>query len=875
MQTDQWQPNSDLHIQENERDERARRLENSRLRTAFFKGLQTENTAERQVALEKIIQVVKLYMRMVPTKIDSTTISADTQQQQQEEQKGKEIEEIEEEEKEREHNNNRNNNDTSNLTEKIGIEEKEPHRTDHSKKELHDDNEDPSFILSSEKDSIEEELQYFLLTMLRLSYTCPFRDVRQTFQRFLKSTLNTGIISTPQPRQLSPSYFIPLQDVFSLESTFSAKAVVSYPRPSNISFSPWSHDASDSISEEIILTQQQQSSSYHRTYLNNVIPSSHSSSTSSLIKPNDHEELEDENIERPRSIASSSVSMSTRGRCTGGRPSDEYIRQMLVKAFIDEGRLTNMYRVMTFFPTYYEVFQLNITNLTKSSIGPLHRTWRIYLAIMASAELQCQYLLSTLKLDFLQSGGDPSWLKGIQYCPVKLQRISKFILKLSRQPWRLTTDDISRLMTLSDSPIVGVSGSTSLGITWSKGELVQAILVISTYLSLGNFVFASGIAPELDMYGGYFMDGYDAACGIENELDPLKQKQPPKLNQFYPIISKEDEMAIKAASSATGWDDDDDNNSNNNNSNNNENNHHHHHDINQLNEQSQSQSRQHQTFISDQGAGLGVSIFDLEDEGGPILIEDTSDHNNDLFLDQTTELISILKTKKDLVDEQIHQSVANMSLYNRNTNDEDEQNELSLNKNEPGNEGLTIKINLDNMILDHEDFSRFFTKELSDNIEYEEFIPDHEEYNEFMLSEYCWEDHGCDLVNYFLPELGDDLDNEFIESLSITDWSIFHQFSGDTVDTSPLRYAIFFYVQQLLGITKDDYNYEDIPKYLNEKTQRYIEKVCRQPHLLNRNDWNNVGISLRSEEKCHMNLLISSAKKRALFCYGLSLISHV
>lgn len=95
-----------------------------------------------------------------------------------------------------------------------------------------------------------------------------------------------GVIPTPQPRQLSPSYFIPLQDIFSLESTSSAKAIVSYPRPSNISFSPWSHDASDNISEEIILTQQQQPSSYHRTYLNNVIPSSHSSSTSSLLKSN-------------------------------------------------------------------------------------------------------------------------------------------------------------------------------------------------------------------------------------------------------------------------------------------------------------------------------------------------------------------------------------------------------------------------------------------------------------------------------------------------------------------------------------------------------------------------------------------------------------
>lgn len=105
--------------------------------------------------------------------------------------------------------------------------------------------------------------------------------------------------------------------------------------------------------------------------------------------------------------------------------------------------------------------------------------------------------------------------------------------------------------------------------------------------------------------------------------------------------------------------------------------------------------------------------------------------------------------------------------------------------------------------------------------------------------------------------------------------SIFHQVTDGSVDTSPLRHAIFFYVQRLLGVTKEDYNYEDIPKYLGEQTRCYIQKVCHRPHLLDRNDWNSVGISLRSEEKCHMNLLIASARKQALLCYGLSLVSHV
>jgi hypothetical protein len=58
------------------------------------------------------------------------------------------------------------------------------------------------------------------------------------------------------------------------------------------------------------------------------------------------------------------------------------VRQMLVKSYLDEGRLTNMYRVMSFFPTFYEIFHISMNSIIKASIGPLHRTWRIYLGIM-------------------------------------------------------------------------------------------------------------------------------------------------------------------------------------------------------------------------------------------------------------------------------------------------------------------------------------------------------------------------------------------------------------------------------------------------------------------------------------------------------------
>lgn len=69
-----------------------------------------------------------------------------------------------------------------------------------------------------------------------------------------------------------------------------------------------------------------------------------------------------------------------------------------------------------------------------------------------------------------------------------------------------------------------------------------------------------------------------------------------------------------------------------------------------------------------------------------------------------------------------------------------------------------------------EDFTRFMHAEEDQQIFLENFEAGHNGCEEFMLSEYCWEDHGCDLVNQFLPGLGEELDEEFNEALSITDW---------------------------------------------------------------------------------------------------------
>jgi hypothetical protein len=72
-----------------------------------------------------------------------------------------------------------------------------------------------------------------------------------------------------------------------------------------------------------------------------------------------------------------------------------------------------------------------------------------------------------------------------------------------------------------------------------------------------------------------------------------------------------------------------------------------------------------------------------------------------------------------------------------------------------------------NIVL--EDLDRFLDPTANAKIQRTKFSQS-DDRNEFMLSEYCWEDEGCDIINQFLPGIGDCLDAEFDEVVNISDW---------------------------------------------------------------------------------------------------------
>lgn len=139
-------------------------------------------------------------------------------------------------------------------------------------------------------------------------------------------------------------------------------------------------------------------------------------------------------------------------------------------AFSTLGRLDNISVVMGFHPHYLESF-LRTQHYLLQMDGPLSLHYRHYIGIMvlddaprppltvpplaalwltplpplplqAAARHQCSYLVNLHVNDFLQVGGDPKWLNGLDEAPRKLQPLGELNKILAHRPWLLTKEHI-------------------------------------------------------------------------------------------------------------------------------------------------------------------------------------------------------------------------------------------------------------------------------------------------------------------------------------------------------------------------------------------------------------------------------------------------
>ncbi|KAG7265001.1 hypothetical protein CRUP_016726 [Coryphaenoides rupestris] len=168
---------------------------------------------------------------------------------------------------------------------------------------------------------------------------------------------------------------------------------------------------------------------------------------------------------------------------------DDRTQSIFEDAFVSLGRLDNISLVMGFHPQYLEGF-LRTQHYLLQMDGPLSLHYRHYIGIMAAARHQCSYLVNLHVDDFLQVGGDPKWLNGLDGAPQKLQHLGELNKILAHRPWLLTKEHIEHLLKAEEH-------------SWSLAELIHAVVLLTHYHSLASFTFGCGIAPDIHGEGGH------------------------------------------------------------------------------------------------------------------------------------------------------------------------------------------------------------------------------------------------------------------------------------------------------------------------------------------------------------------------------------
>ncbi|NWS35361.1 SESN3 protein, partial [Polioptila caerulea] len=151
------------------------------------------------------------------------------------------------------------------------------------------------------------------------------------------------------------------------------------------------------------------------------------------------------------------------------------------------GRLEAVTQQMGYHPQYLDSF-LKTQHYLMHMDGPLPFDCRHYIAIMAAARHQCRYLVNLHVLQFLRAGGDPQWLRGLEFIPPKLRNLNEINKILAHRPWLITKEHIEKLLKISEW-------------SWSLAELVHAVVLLAHCHALASFVFGCGCEQDEGLGG--------------------------------------------------------------------------------------------------------------------------------------------------------------------------------------------------------------------------------------------------------------------------------------------------------------------------------------------------------------------------------------
>uniref|UniRef100_A0A3P9LCB6 Sestrin 2 n=2 Tax=Oryzias latipes TaxID=8090 RepID=A0A3P9LCB6_ORYLA len=194
----------------------------------------------------------------------------------------------------------------------------------------------------------------------------------------------------------------------------------------------------------------------------------------------------EEGVEVPRALASGASSVIPAKEMPIEGPNHD----VLIESFLSLGRVDHLTMVMALHPAYLSCF-LRTQQALLELDGPLPHHWRQYISIMAAARHHCSYLVQQHSAGFLETGGEESWLSGLEHAPAKLRSLQTLNKLLAHRPWLITQQHIEELVCPGAEP------------RWSLAELIHAVILMAHTHALCSFVWGCGLNPEPDHAGGY------------------------------------------------------------------------------------------------------------------------------------------------------------------------------------------------------------------------------------------------------------------------------------------------------------------------------------------------------------------------------------
>eukprot|EP00941_MAST-03F_sp_MAST-3F-sp1_P003218 g3218.t1 len=540
------------------------------------------------------------------------------------------------------------------------------------------------------------------------------------------------------------------------------------------------------------------------------------------------------------------------------------IAELLQEEFLWTGRVSNLSKILAYHPTYLTSF-METSKRLMSSEGPLSVPWRHYIAIMAASRHQCRYLVATHIALYLRHGGDPSWLQGTEYIPLKLRGLLDLNALLAHQPWMISAQTIATL---------AAGNPSSPGTGWNIAEIVHATVLMAHFHALASVIFSNGVLPEVDIARAFALQGRTSAnvshgsdsrdkeedyeeerssinsgiavaaaaatAGSKSVINcKLENDEKMKHRSVEAIVSSGKPDIDKTAKEKNAV----------------------HRDASIVDQRKKTENLSEPITRSSSDEMLALSslssLVEAQAVGGSNLGKDGNSDLSKISRDETRLRAHLVAAGSDgdleaLLGDEAEGGAVKPDL--------------------PADFERAADLGDANVRVQHAMPSDLCVYTGNDSIAYVDFHSPSEQRVQIMrLQDFCWEDHCFPLLSRFYSACAEPLDRQYREIYDLTYYMLGNEAD---IDTLPFRRAVWYYTQSLLGVRNDDYDYREVNVLINIPTKVFIKKVCCYPEAITADDFSLFSTSLLPSEKCHISLLAANARNQSSLIYALRAIEQ-